>query len=451
VGCVYGDSTPFHYGGNFIETIRHAVDCGVALMAAQHTIVRAGARAHEIDRARQAERVKLEAMAQTVRRSVSADATSGAERLLRTSAQILDATRLAVEGAVAQLETIAAEELAKSRASKEVARTSALRAVESFLLRHDLPGSHLGLRLLANDSAYGSHALVATPFGVEAIFELLVPAAHEWGKLRQVRDLAAGVEVHLPLEAGLIWKRVEVQSVKLDKLYLSSVHLSKARSVIALRKQPRGGAGYKLEFDATRGSVRVTLHALMEDGTESPEPPRELAGPDAVHVLRLWQRVVDSTADLPMRRSVMTSAVVDGRAIQDLDEPQLVCERLVRTLAPTLREIAKRSGAPGELVLRRDVRAGRRDEVYITKAELHEKVLTLPPALRTVFDPFELDAERSPRAPAPSLPAYDDLEDDDVEVLGRPTPPLLPPASHRPSQRPSQRASQTPRPAQKAS
>src|SRR5438477_1092285 len=58
VACVYGDSTPFPHEGNFIETIRHAVDCGVALLGAQHVIQRAIARAHEIDQARSLERAR---------------------------------------------------------------------------------------------------------------------------------------------------------------------------------------------------------------------------------------------------------------------------------------------------------------------------------------------------------------------------------------------------------
>ena len=45
------------------------------------------------------------------------------------------------------------------------------------------------------------------------------------------------------------------------------------------------------------------------------------------------------------RRTIITSALVDGRAMQNLDEPQLVCERLIAALSPSVREIAKRSGA----------------------------------------------------------------------------------------------------------
>jgi hypothetical protein len=143
----------------------------------------------------------------------------------------------------------------------------------------------------------------------------------------------------------------------------------------------------------------------------------ELSGEDAVHVLRLWQRVLDSTEDLTRRRQRMTRATYSEHPLGELDEPKLVADRVVGVLGPMVREIARRSGAPGELVLRRDVRAGRREEIYITTAELHERVLTLPPVLRDVFAAFELDRPRSPRAPAPSLPTYSEIGDDDlVEV-----------------------------------
>ena len=204
-----------------------------------------------------------------------------------------------------------------------------------------------------------------------------------------------------------------------DKLYFSTLHLKAERSVVTLRKQPRSGTGYKLVLDSTKAQQppRVLISKIDEDGTETADEAIELHGEDMVHVLRLWQRVLDSTSDLSMRRHAMSSALVDGRPIHELDEPQLVCERLVRAMSPVVREIARRSGAPGELVLRRTVSAGRRDEIYITKAELHEKVMTLAPPLRVVFEPFELDSPRSPRAPAPSVPAYVELADEDVHAL----------------------------------
>ena len=408
--CVYGDSTAFPHEGNFIETIRHAVDCGVALLASQNTIHRAIARGAEVDRARHLERTRLESMSATLKRTLAGEMAPNAERLLRAGSRILDATRIAIEGEILALETSAANEMGRARGTAEEARVAAQRALETFLLHHDLPGSEIGLRLTAEEERYTAQAQVATPFGIEASFELQIPDAHEWGHHVRVGDLNSGTEVHVPLESGLFFKKVAVQPVKLDRLFVTALHIGAVRGAITLRRQPTAGAGYRIDFDASGDRTRVLMLRLGEDGMETPDPVQELSGEDAVHVLRLWQRVLDSTEELGRRRHVMTGATFEGHPIKTFDEPNLIAARLIRFLTPIVREISQRSGAPGELVLRRDVRAGRREEIYITKAELHEKVLTLPPLLRGVFDPFELDSPRSPRAPAPSLPAYEERD-----------------------------------------
>src|SRR6185312_10510247 len=155
---------------------------------------------------------------------------------------------------------------------------------------------------------------------------------------------------------------------------------------------------------------KATMRRLGEDGSPTPDPVIELGGEDSMHAMRLWNRVVDSTHDLGMRRQSMTTATFDGKPLREIEDPAAIATKLINVLAPIVQEIARRSGAPGELVLRRDLGEGRREEIYITKAELNEKV----PTLRPVFDPFELsEGPRSPRAPAPSEPIY--IDADDVE------------------------------------
>jgi hypothetical protein len=113
--CVYGDSTTFPHEGNFIELIRHAVDCGVSLLGAQHTIHRAIARTSEVDRAKHMERTRLESMSASLKRTLAGEMPPGAERLLRAGARILDATRVAIEGEILALETAACNEIGRGR------------------------------------------------------------------------------------------------------------------------------------------------------------------------------------------------------------------------------------------------------------------------------------------------------------------------------------------------
>jgi hypothetical protein len=407
MGHVYGDSTPFPYDINFIELIRHSVECGVSLLAAQHDIGGAVDRTSNFDAIRRNERARLDAMADAIKLTMTAFTSAKSERLQRCAARVLESARAVVEGEMHDLEGQASGQMSTARQVVELAKERAYRALEMFLLRHDLPNTTVGLRLLAGDDVYSGQALVATPFGVESVFALAIPSAHEWGRLRRVAELSAGTEVHVPKESGFFSKRVEAAIVKLDKLFVTEVAIAPERSLITLRKAPRSGTGFQLEVSTESPQPIATLAMLDESGQPTSGAVQELGAEDAMHVLRLWNRVMDSTRDLIMRRQVMTSGAFDSTPLSDIEDPQSVCVRMVNVLAPVVQEIARRSGAPGELVLRRDVGEGRREEIYITKAELHEKVYALPQALRGVFDPFELsDGPRSPRAPAPSEPIY---------------------------------------------
>ena len=120
---------------------------------------------------------------------------------------------------MAELEGQATGEISNTRATRRPGRASEPSARSSRSSCGTIcPTPSVGLRLLAGEEVYSGQALVATPFGVEAVFALAIPPAHEWGKLRRVAELSAGTEVHVPQESGWLSKRVAVQPVKLDKL-----------------------------------------------------------------------------------------------------------------------------------------------------------------------------------------------------------------------------------------
>jgi hypothetical protein len=416
MGHVYGDSTAFPYDINFIELIRHAVECCVTLMASQHSIATAVDRSGNFEQLRKQERARMDAMADAIKLTMTAFMSSHSERMVRTASRVLESSRGVIESELSMLEGQANGEIGNTRTTVERAREQTFRAVESFVLKHDLPNTSVGLRLLAGEESYSGQALVATPFGVEAVFALAIPPAHDWGKIRRVADLSAGTEVHVPQESGWLSKRVAVAPVKLDKLVVTEVAMASDRSLITIRKGPRSGSGFQLEV-TSEAQPKATLRRLGEDGSPTPDPVIQLEGEDAVHVMRLWNRVTDSTHDLAMRRQAMTTGSFDGKLLKEIEDPSTVANKIINVLAPIVQEISRRSGAPGELVLRRDLGEGRREEIYITKAELNEKVVTLPVTLRPVFDPFELsEGPRSPRAPAPSEPIYIDADDVEEEV-----------------------------------
>jgi hypothetical protein len=401
---VYGDSTTFPYDVDYIDLSRHAVDCAVQLFSAQHAISSALERSEGIAQARAVLLTRLSAMSQAVQDALGDYLKADSEQTTRVAERMLECVRSAAQDELADLERQAVDSAAHTQ--NVVSRTgeAAQRALEGFLLRHDLPGSALALNWSsAGEQSYAGQVAVKTPLGVNAAFSLAIPPEHAWGRARRVADLAPGLEVHFPQQSGWLSKRVEMAAIKLDRMFLSAVRFDAGSAEFRLRKGAAAGSGYRVLVDL-EGDHRVTLEPFGEDGSLDAEPPMALDGEDSAQMFRLCSRVMESMQPLWALRRGMVSVDLDGQALDEVAWPEVVAERLLLQLAPVVSEISRRSGAPGELVLRRDVGGGKREEVYVTKAELYEKILVLPPSRRVSFEVLGL-AEPQRAAAAPALPA----------------------------------------------
>jgi hypothetical protein len=408
---VFGDSTPFPHDSDVIATIRHTVGASVALMRAHHAGLGAIDRGRAAERERTETRAELAALGDTVRHALaSARSPSSIER---TAARILVAARAAIEADAARADVDAGGAVRSSQEALDKARTDAIAAVAAFAAKHDLPGTRIDMRLVAENGAYEIDAIVTTPYGLRAAFRC-EPGA--WRELRRVRTLG-DVTITLPREVGVFAKRMSMRKVKLGRLVLLGASIEEGRGALLLGESEDAGVSHEIEVDDARVLAR-----------EAEGEPHVLAPEDAARVVRLFRALAGALRPLAATRGAMSDATVDARAITSA-EPATIADKMIRAIAPMTREIARRSGAPGELVLRKNVGAGRRDEVYVTAAELLEPIRTLPPAMRSVFAPLALDdAPRSPRAPAPSMPSYEELHESDLEPLHeRDTPTLTAP------------------------
>jgi hypothetical protein len=403
---VYGDSTPFPYDVDYIDLSRLAVECAVQLMSAQHSIATSLERAEALGRERRAEVERISAMSRAAAGAVAPFLREGGAATERIARRLLECVESTAAAEVASLDQQSSDESSHIRHIVTRSGESAHRALEGFLLRHDLPGTLLCLSWAsAGDQSYSANVTVKTPFGIVAAFSLAIPPDHLWSRSRRVAELLpAGLEVHFPQQAGWLSKRVEMAPLKLDRLFISKLELDVSSAELILRKTPSSGSGYRIVV-RPHDEKRVSIQPLGDDGAPeaASEEPLSLDGEDSAIMLAFCARVVESTRDLAGLRRSMVSVEYDGKPLDEARWPEVVASRLIAELAPVVNEIALRSGAPGELVLRRDVGGGRREEVYVTKAELYERVLVLPPERRVSFERLGLYDPLRP-APAPLLP-----------------------------------------------
>jgi hypothetical protein len=291
------------------------------------------------------------------------------------------------------------------RADKTIvdARKSASTALGELLAKHDLPGSATGLRLFANGEHYGAEAIVTLPGGIVTTFDAAVPELHPWSTLRKVRTVREGVVVTLPRRVGFFKRRIEARPVRLDKLTILGFSIEGTRGALLLGKSERSGIAHAFDLDLSGPASRARWH-----GRDESNESFQLAPSDAAQVARIVRGIAAGATDIGSRRRTMGEALLKGRALGEQD-PAEACAAIVRLVAPFTRELLRRSGASGEIVLRRNLGAGHRDEVFVTTAELLESINTLPPSLRRVFSSLGLEQQpRSRRAPPRQLQTYEE-------------------------------------------
>jgi hypothetical protein len=400
VAFVYGDSSAFPYDVDYVELTSAFVDCAVALMRAHGALVAAHEASDVLARRADIERARLRAMGEEVARALGASSSATSTRVGETSAAIAESTRSKIDAAIAASTTERDAKLATVGALAREARRRAAAALAAFLRDHELPHSDVGVRLEARDDRYDVDAEIASRSGLVAIFEARVPESHPWRKPLRVADIAEKVRVRLPRTVGVFSKRVEGRATKLGSLFVTRVVAFAERAELTLRKRPTSGAGWHFVF--AQDGMPVSASPVGAEGVVG--EATLVNGEDAARLRAVWRRVVATTADLANDRRAMRFASADATSLDEHDDLESIVGRMVGELGPIVVEMARRSGAPGELVLRREVAAWRREEVYVTTAELNDRIQSLPVALRDVFVPLGLaDRPRSRRAPQTTI------------------------------------------------
>jgi hypothetical protein len=403
---LYGDSTPSPLEVDFIDFLRDGLDFCVQLALSTDALQRESERGEMLRHAARRDVEQLEKLSSGVASAVKSFSNGESDgRMVRCAEAVLRSTSDLVKGEVQGVNSALEVEVAKLEVARAGEREKCVRALEALLLRHDLPSSSASLHLKANGSApYAAELHTATPLGVAATIELDVPSSHLFGHVVRVDRIVDRLEVRAPEVAGWLHKEEKMRAQRLEKLYVIELGLGAEESSIKLRAAADGsGPGFDVLVSAGPPRVRL-LRVAERDGVA--DSPFQVGDEDARGLFELSQKLEASAQDLAGHRKALLSASLDDRPLRDHDAPTLLVERLIQAIAPVVRDIAARSPSPGELVLKRLVTGGRREEIFVAKSELREKLERLTTSFRALFDPLGLGDERAGATPrSPPLPS----------------------------------------------
>ena len=401
---LYGDSTLSKLEVNYIELLRDAVDCCVQVLLADQRIGEGAARTR---------RTPSTGRRPPRSRSCRTSATwcpkyrgcrvgEPASATARCLAAIVRSAADIVGAATAEATATLQSAVSRRDADAALERALVVRALETLLIKHDLPDMKSDADVgLVGGTRYACRLRLATPFGLVALMEQerAGGAPPRAGRPRRSPGRAAGGagarDVRLAAQRGEAARAAPGEAPP-DRGFRRG-----AAGELRLRLGPDGaGSGYDIVFAEPGEPVRL----VRVDEQQKREKPFEAQEADAAKLCALRDKVAAAVAELARHRTKILDAKLEGEALANHAQPSLLVERIIAQLVPEAREIAARSQSVGELVLRRALGGDRREEIFLSKQDLKAKLEPLNDRNRALFDGLLDGGPVSGAEPPPAPP-----------------------------------------------
>jgi hypothetical protein len=396
VRFLYGDSTESNLEFNYLAFLREVIDCSVVLVENELSLARTLERRRERERDAAALVGEIEELGRSAGQLSQRVAKEQADAPLgRAAAAIAAAASQAVERESAHVRSSLAADIAQLDARDGQLRQRSQEVLDKLLRAHDLPDATKVFEVAISGAGARATMRQATKLGLEASIGLEIPASSPFATpdLR-VDRIVDGIEVN-GLERGKWRKSERLVGHKLGRWHVTRVVLDDTVTVRVKETTEADAAGFDVTV-ARDGDI--TIERLDE------ESGRDLSidHQNRQRLATLAERLELAVRSLETGRTGLSSFQVDGTPVADHPHPRAVAEKLIAAVAPVVQQIRQHSPTPGELVLRLPLGEDRREEIFVSTAELAKRWERLPEDGKAVFAPLQLagdgEAQTQPRA-----------------------------------------------------
>ena len=395
----YGDGTPFPLDENFIETLTTAVEtCTNAFVPLTELDARRE-KAREVRREADKELGRLSDLEATVIGSLLAFAPSDSKKPSLTqqvSQKITAGVKSAVSEARRQIEgRVAATEPARRAQDRRRRRAQGAAAV--------LRGAAAAQRELDHVVGRPRRRAVGQRGGDRRPdLGQLQPGARPLSRADPGRAAAGRRDRPHDEEAACSARPSRRRSTSASTSWSRSRRTAARRSSRS-RRTPTSRPRACGSRSPTSGATWVSITAAGDaDGDPNPLDPEDVAP-----VRQLAEKAYGALRDLTTRRTLVDLSL-GNTPLPELEEPRIIPLELLAQLTPLARTIREKSRMSGELILKRDIGDGRREELFVPRATLAAQFVRLPHEYRRPFEDMGITNEETspaiqlpPRPPAP--------------------------------------------------
>jgi hypothetical protein len=280
-------------------------------------------------------------------------------------------------------------------------RIEAREALEKLLIAVRLPVQETHITMALDQAVNTLSGVFSHEGGLVTSFTLAGEEVEEWRVPRHVRDFATDVTMPVGVKRSLFKRSVTSETITLDEYVLGGFELRDDRAELRLRKKAESPDS--LVFNMKRVDDKLSAEVHHPDDVEAESGlPAVLDAVSAQEVERLWQQLRSACGPLLARKKRLVSLSLGGTDVTEHDLGTKVVALIVGAIASTVGEVARRSPNEHEMSLKVENDSGRREEIYLRKAQLVSSLSSVTPKERGVFDPLGLIAS-GPRESMESL------------------------------------------------
>jgi len=396
---LYGDSVPFPPQYDFLAALKVFVEQATAA-ARYDGEGRAAMQAAETDAAIRTHAIEALESAHFAAMHALGAATTGGQPLIVDYAQKVQDYAAALVGQT-KSEAIATAERAKeaARSKTEYGRTQLRGAIDAVMLALRLPVVDSRIRMDLSDARNDFQTVLTHSEGIATSFALSVDAEGDWQKPRRVGDFTHGVNLPVGLKRSLFKRTVTHELVSLDDYYLGGFDLADETVELRLRRKPDQKDSLVFELRHTDSGFYAEVVHPDDPDAASLEPVLDSSA--ALELERFATLLRSACGPVVKHRSRVLSVALNGQDVFEHGLVEQLLATLVKIITPTVADISRRSGSPAELTLKTEDDDGKRQEIYVKKAELFAKLAEVPPNEKPIFDPLRLALEARPETPPP--------------------------------------------------
>ena len=235
---LYGDSTPSKLEVNYIEFLRDAVEFCVQVLLADQRVAQGRTQTRTLEHATVAEVERLQKLGPLVAKAFEGTPLGAADSATARCAAAIarSANDLVRAEAITDAGRPGCRDRQARRAGGAGARRHASRRSRRCVVKHDLPDTAVDVHLaITGGVRYAGRARVKTGFGLDAVFDLEVPAGNLFERVVRVDRLVERLDIQAPEVGGWLHKEVKQRTQHLEKHHVAELSLGAAGATVKLR------------------------------------------------------------------------------------------------------------------------------------------------------------------------------------------------------------------------